>query len=190
MTEVGTRPSLMARVRDARDHEAWSEFVGWVGPIVCRFFRRQRLADADALDVLQDVLLQLSVWFRGHAHDPARGRFRSFLHAVARSRLIDFCRRRRARGGLTSADLGRLVRRDTAADFDEAYAEGVLRRAAELARPRFRDRTYQAFWLTYVEGLGVEAAAARLGTTAAAVNTARSRVRECVEDIIRHEGVE
>jgi RNA polymerase sigma-70 factor (ECF subfamily) len=179
----------MARIRDAGNHEAWSEFVAWVGRIVGRFLRRRRLTESDALDVLQDVLLQLSVWARTHTHDPARGRFRSFLHSVARSRLIDFYRRQQRRGALTVGEVESLVRHDTAADFDEAYAAEVLRQAAELARPRFRERTYLAFWLTYVEGLSVAEAAARLGATPAAVNTARSRVKECVEGIIRDAGI-
>src|SRR5437868_6432315 len=51
-----TRPSLLLRLRDARDGVAWSEFVEVYAPLVYGYARKQGLQDADAADVTQEVL--------------------------------------------------------------------------------------------------------------------------------------
>ncbi|MHC4402267.1 MAG: RNA polymerase sigma factor [Planctomycetota bacterium] len=51
-----TRPTLLLRVRDAADGQAWSQFVRIYSPLVYRYARRRGLQDADAADVTQDVL--------------------------------------------------------------------------------------------------------------------------------------
>ncbi|HKB35845.1 MAG TPA: sigma factor, partial [Gemmataceae bacterium] len=51
-----TRPSLLVRIRDAADREAWRQFVELYAPLVYRFARRRGLQDADAADLAQDVL--------------------------------------------------------------------------------------------------------------------------------------
>jgi RNA polymerase sigma-70 factor, ECF subfamily len=38
-----TRPSLLARIRDQRDTEAWSQFAAIYSPLVYRFVRRRGL---------------------------------------------------------------------------------------------------------------------------------------------------
>ena len=51
-----TRITLLARIRDGRDGDAWQEFVQIYGPVVYRFARNRGLQDADAADLMQDVL--------------------------------------------------------------------------------------------------------------------------------------
>ena len=51
-----TRPSLLARVRDLEDAEAWREFVHLYTPLVYGHCRRHGLQDADAADVAQEVM--------------------------------------------------------------------------------------------------------------------------------------
>ena len=54
-TAPTTRPSLLVRIRDAGDKEAWRRFVEVYAPLVYGFARRRGLQDADAADVTQDV---------------------------------------------------------------------------------------------------------------------------------------
>ena len=62
MTEPpSTRASLLVRLRDAGDQEAWRQFVGLYGPLIYRYGRRHRLQDADAADLTQEVLRAVSV---------------------------------------------------------------------------------------------------------------------------------
>ena len=55
MSETGnTRASLLLRVRNGADREAWQEFVDLYAPLLYRFACKQRLQDADAADIGQD----------------------------------------------------------------------------------------------------------------------------------------
>ena len=41
-----TRASLLLRLRDSRDHEAWVEFLSLYEPVTYRLLRRQGLQEA------------------------------------------------------------------------------------------------------------------------------------------------
>ena len=55
-----TRASLLLRLCDSEDHEAWVEFVTLYEPVIYRLLRRHGLQDADARDVMQELLLAVS----------------------------------------------------------------------------------------------------------------------------------
>src|ERR1700736_4307969 len=55
-----TRPSLLVRIRDAQDRDAWGQFVELYGPVVYRFGRKRGLQDADAADLTQTVFQAVS----------------------------------------------------------------------------------------------------------------------------------
>ena len=55
-----TRASLLLRLCDSKDHEAWVEFVTLYEPVIYRLLRRHGLQDADARDVMQELLLAVS----------------------------------------------------------------------------------------------------------------------------------
>ena len=55
-----TRASLLIQIRDGANHAAWQEFVGLYGPVIYGFARKRGLQDADAADLMQDVLRSVS----------------------------------------------------------------------------------------------------------------------------------
>ena len=56
MAEIpATRPSLLVRLRDARDEAAWRQFVDLYAPLVYGYARKQGLQDADAHRALQFI---------------------------------------------------------------------------------------------------------------------------------------
>src|SRR5688572_14345492 len=90
-----TRPSLLVRIRDTRDKDAWRQFVEVYAPLIYRFARKCRLQDADASDVTQEVLRAVARASKGLDYDPQRGTFRAWLLTVVRSKLCNFLARRR-----------------------------------------------------------------------------------------------
>ena len=85
MHPESTRPSLLARLRDARDAAAWSEFDASYRDLIRRYCARSGLQAADTEDVCQIVLMALTSSLQGFRFDPARGRFRSYLGRITKS---------------------------------------------------------------------------------------------------------
>jgi RNA polymerase sigma-70 factor (ECF subfamily) len=176
-----TRPSLLLRLRDWQDVEAWGEFVRLYAPLVHRYGRRHGLQDADAADLTQEVLRAVSGGVGRLEYDPARGSFRGWLFTLAHRRLCDLLtRRRRQAQGSGDSDVRELLQDQPApADqqtWDQDYCRTVFTWAAERVRPAVSPTTWQAFWQTAVEGKGSQEVADSLGLTVAAVYLAKGRV--------------
>ena len=60
MVEPETRPSLMLRLRQAADQQAWTEFVSIYEPLLLRLMKQRGLQEADARDVTQQVILAVT----------------------------------------------------------------------------------------------------------------------------------
>jgi RNA polymerase sigma-70 factor (ECF subfamily) len=190
---LATRPSLLIRVRDARDHEAWCEFVEIYLPVVYRFVRRLGLQDADAADTAQEVLRTVSARMPTFDYDRQAGKFRNWLLSVARSRTADLIERRRKEGNgtgdsrvenLLDEQSARLAATDD--QWEQEYRHGLFDWAAEKTRRKFTAQTWQAFWLTSIEGRKTPDVARTLDMSAGAIYIARSRVlaalRTCVQE--------
>jgi RNA polymerase sigma-70 factor (ECF subfamily) len=178
-----TRPSLLLRIRDAADAEAWQQFVALYAPLVYRLARKRGLQDADAADVTQEVFHKVSITIQNLDYDPRRGSFRGWLLTLARNRLCDFLARRkqqlqRSGGTATQAMLEELPSQDEEeALWKRDYELRVLEWAIEQVRPCFKEPTWQAFWRTAVEGKRGEEVAQALGITVNAVYIAKCRVQ-------------
>ena len=180
---LATRPSLLVRIRDGRDKEAWSEFVRLYAPLVYGYARKQRLRDADAADLVQDVLQQVALSIGHFDYDPSRGKFRSWLFKVTRNRLHTYLHANRNynRGSGDSAVHARLAQQpaDNGDDgqWEREYQQRLLNVAVAQVRQEFEEVSWQAFWQTTYDGQTPTQAAAGLGISVGAVYIARSRIR-------------
>jgi RNA polymerase sigma factor (sigma-70 family) len=183
-----TRPSLLVRIRDARDREAWGQFVEVYAPLVYDMARRRGLQDADAADLTQDVLRSVAGAIGRLDYDPRRGTFRSWLFTVTRNALNTFfeAQQRLTRGSGDSAVQDWLANQPDPADesavWDREYERRLLDVAAEQVRLEFENSTWQAFWHTAVEGQPAREAAEGLGMSVGAVYIARSRVLSRIKE--------
>jgi RNA polymerase sigma factor (sigma-70 family) len=177
-----TRPSLLARLRDVRNGDAWSEFVAIYSPLVYRYSRRRGLQSTDAADVTQDVFRAVARSMERFEYDPSRGRFRAWLITVTRSKLRDLlARRERESQGVGGTAAQERLDAVASSDQEEAFVEGEYQRclfdwAATEVRAEFEETSWQAFWQTNVEGKSTQEVAASLGISVGAVYIARSRV--------------
>jgi RNA polymerase sigma-70 factor (ECF subfamily) len=186
-----TQPSLLVRLKDARDREAWERFVDLYAPLVYAFVRKRGLQDADAADLTQDVLRQVASAAKSLIYDPRRGSFRSWLFTVVRNRLTDHWRSaaRREVGSGDSDQWRRmseqLATESDSAEWDAAYERQLLEYAARQVRADFSEATWSAFWQTAVEGREGRAIAEELGLSVAAVYLARGRVMNRLKEQVR-----
>lgn len=186
-----TRESLLLKIRDPADAVAWEQFVAVYRPWILRLARRRGLQDADAEDLAQQVLASVSRAIGGWEKDHERGRFRSWLLRIARNEIVNAMTRRGrdvGRGGTSVLErLGQHPADEHAIEelIEDEHRRAVFRWAAGEVRSEFHEGTWLAFWLTTIEALTVEAAAAELGKTAGSVYAARSRVMRRLKQKIR-----
>lgn len=186
-----TRASLVARLRHGQDEAAWREFAAVYGPVIHGFYRHKGLQDADAADLTQQVLVNVAS--QRQQFEPTRGKFRNWLFTFVQRRLVDFHRRRPARGSGDTAVQELLegvpAEADAVPEWEAECERQIYRLASEQVRQRVTPETWQAFHLTAVEGRDPKEVAARLGKTLAAVYLAKGRVMTLLrEEIQRLEG--
>ncbi len=182
MTEPVTRPSLLARIRDLSDHQAWGQFVESYAPVVLGYALRHGLQDADADDLAQEVFRAVARAAPALRYDPARGRFRAWLFTVTRNKLRSLLTSRKrdhCDQGHRGGD-GLLARQPAPIDdadlWERECRRQLFRRAAEQVQGQFAPTTWTAFWLVAVEGHEAAAVAGQLGISLGAVYIAKSRV--------------
>lgn len=187
-----TRPSLLLRIRDARDIEAWSSFADIYSPLVRRFALRNGLQEADADDLAQEVMAAVAKAIGTWQYDPAAGRFRSWLFTIARNKLNDgLARGRRQPTGSGDTTFHQRLSETPAPaeveDWDREYEERLFHWAAQVVKGRVQSQTWEAFWRTTVEGREAADVAAALGVSVGSVYVAKNRVvaklREAIQEL-------
>ncbi|HEY2841688.1 MAG TPA: sigma-70 family RNA polymerase sigma factor [Pirellulales bacterium] len=192
-----TRASLLLKLRDGADQGAWQEFMRLYGPLIYGFARKRGLQDADAADLMQDVLRSVSTAIGRLDYDRNQGTFRGWLFTITRNKIFNFLAARQSRpqssgGGATSQALDNLPDSGDGADVWELeYQRRLAAMAMEQVRTEFQENTWQAFSLTAVDGLSAAEVARRLSMTPGAIYVAKSRVlarlKEQVETLRRQE---
>lgn len=189
-----TRTSLLIRVRDPADQAAWHDFVEVYRPMIFRMARIKGLQDADAEDVAQEVLASVAKAVERREHDRQRARFRTWLHRVASNAILNALSRGKPdRGSGDSALLGVLNGHESHSGPDAdllrlEHRREVFRWAARQVRQEFQPGTWDAFWLTAVEGLAVDDVARQIAKNRGAIYAARSRiVRRIQEKVAQYE---
>lgn len=178
-----THPSLLVRIRDRSDSESWSRFVEVYTPAIYGFLQQQSLQDADAADLTQDVMASVAAAIHSFDYQPGQGRFRGWLFTVVQNRLRNFWRSA-ARHPVAKGDsqayaqlLKQPDERPEASEiWDREYEHRLFVGAADHVRPMVRESTWQAFWMTVVEGESTATVADRLQLSPAAVRLAKARV--------------
>jgi RNA polymerase sigma-70 factor (ECF subfamily) len=186
-----TRESLLLRIRDAADADSWEQFVSIYRPAIYRLARRRGLQDADAEDLAQRVLLSVSRAIGAWEKDPSRGSFRVWLLRVVRNAILNALMRGRPDAASGGTSVLERLRQQPAGDervselIEEEHQRAVFRWAAAQVQSQFQQPTWLAFWLTTVDGISIEAAAARLDKSSGSVYAARSRVMRRLQQAVR-----
>jgi len=183
-----TRVSLLIQIRDGSNHAAWQEFVDLYGPVIYGFARKRGLQDADAADLMQDVLRSVSSAIGRLDYDRNQGTFRGWLFTITRNKVFNFlsARRIRPQGSGDTATNRLLAEEPAASDGSDAWELEYQRRLASLAMERvkgeFHENTWRAFWLTAVEGVAAADVARQIGMSPGAIYVAKSRVLARLKD--------
>jgi RNA polymerase sigma-70 factor, ECF subfamily len=185
-----TSSSLLARLR-AQDRDAWLRLAKLYGPLVYSWCRRRGLQADDAADIVQEVFRAVAGHIQAFAHGPGCT-FRGWLWTITRNKTLDHHRgaqrRPEAIGGSDAQE--RMLQIPEALDESEpgsSTAGNLVRRALDMIRPDFEEKSWQAFWRVMMEGQTPAEAARSLGISVNAVYIAKSRVLRRLRDELGEE---
>lgn len=173
---LNTSPTLLARLRQPNQPEAWSRFLHLYAPLLLYWARRQGFQDADAQDLVQEVLVKLVRELPAYEQGRMQS-FRAWLFRVTVNQCRDY-RRRKATRTLPGADgLSTVSAHDALSELEEMeYRTLLVRRGLETIRPDFHEATWKAFTRVMVEGRSPAEVAAELNLSVNAIFLARHRV--------------
>jgi RNA polymerase sigma-70 factor (ECF subfamily) len=172
-----TPASLLERLRQPFEAQAWARFVALYTPLIYSWGRRAGLQDPDAADLVQEVLVTLLNVLPNFRYDRQQS-FRGWLRTVTLNKWRKL-RKQRAQKGLNGHghDLGAVAEAEDPEPFWEAeYRQHLARQALRIMRSDFSETTWKACWETAVCGRPAAEVAAELGLTVGAVYAAKFRV--------------
>lgn len=190
---LNTSATMLARVQDPADREAWNEFVAHYGPRIQQWCRRWNLQDADTDDVTQDVLLRLAQKMRDFRYDHSRS-FRAWLKTVTHHAWRNFVESQRRGVGSGDSAIQVLLNAVEAPDslvghLDEEFERALTDEAMVCVRARVAPHTWEAFRLLVFDALPGAEVASRVNMQVAMVYVARSKVQKMLkEEINRLQG--
>ena len=184
-----TRASLLSRVRDPADGAAWREFDSRYRDLIVRYCRARGLQPADAEDVRQLIMLQLSKSLRAFEYDPSRGRFRSYLGRAVRNAVSEyFSRPSRGQTPLDSNVLAVQPAPDDGSDdtWEREWMDHHYRLAMKTIRASFDAKSVEVFD-RLLDGETVETVAGKFEMSAQAVHKVKQRIRNRMKELIQRQ---
>lgn len=174
-----TSESLLFRLKqdgDSPDEFAWQQFVSIYTPLIFFWARKTGLGQADASDLVQEVLTQV---FRKLPDFNYDGRsFRGWLRTVTLNKYREVYRRKSARLATASDSILENLQPIAAAEstWDIDYAKLLVAQAMEGMKSDFAPETWNALKLVMGSGLSVDDAATQTGVSTWTIYSARARL--------------
>lgn len=92
-----TRMTLLAKLKDQHNDDAWSDFAYYYRKYIYNIARRMGLGDDDAGEIVQIVLIQSWKKLPDFKYNPGKGRFRGWLCQVTGNAVKNYYRDHRNR---------------------------------------------------------------------------------------------
>ncbi len=184
-----TRPSLLATLDDGvQGASAWQEFFERYAPAVYRVARLRGLAEPDADDIVQQVMMAVSSHIGDFTYDRDRGRFRSWVRTIAENKIRELARRCRVPAVDAAALESQPDDRPGAEELweDQWQVQDMLHCLDQVATD-ISPRRMTAFRLYALEGVPAAEVAQATGMSVGHVYVTRhlvlNRVRERMEEL-------
>jgi RNA polymerase sigma factor (sigma-70 family) len=157
---VGTRSSLLFRLRDWQDATSWQEFYRLYQKLVYGLAARSGLTRVEAEEVTQDVFKRVAETIAEFESNPQRGSFRAWLMNLTRWRITDKFRERQRDGKILAPhrppgddqSQTRTIERmpddsfiEIEKGWDDEWQQHVLTAALQRLKARVPARHFQIF---------------------------------------------
>jgi RNA polymerase sigma-70 factor (ECF subfamily) len=188
---------LLFRLAGPDNSAAWAEFLETYEGAVLRYCRSRGLQEADASDVMQEVLLAVHAAMTDWQPTGRAGSFRKWLIRTAHNLCLKSLRAQlrgdRGQGGTGVHEMLHDLSARNASEFedDAEWQRWAFYWAACQVEREVLPATWQAFWLSTVAGEAPADVARRLHLRVGSVYAAKCRVlgriRERIQELTRNE---
>jgi RNA polymerase sigma factor (sigma-70 family) len=171
-----TSGTLLRRLRNPEDQQAWVEFDARYAPMIGGWCHRWFPRETEGM--VQEVMLLLVKRLRTFEYEPGKGRFRGYLKTVTQNLMADLKEKEQVRWALDGDGLVEEVEasQDLWERLAAEYDLELLAKAKDNVRGRVEPRTWRAYIET-AEQLRKGAEVAReLGMKLGAVHQAKYHV--------------
>lgn len=181
-----TSESLLLRLKNARDQQAWSRFVRLYSPMLFRWAQGTGLQAQDAADLVQEVLTVVFRKLPSFQYDPSKS-FRSWLRTITLNKFREFCRRRSvSKNAASESALAQFaVEQDAGSDWDLTYQRSLFESAMKILESEFRPKTWQAVKIFVIENRPAAEIAAETGVSVWTIYAAKSRLMARLREELR-----
>lgn len=178
-----TRASLLLRIKDQRDAEAWAEFDSIYRPMLRRYAHRWRLPAEEVQDVVQQCMVAVHEHIERFDYDPKKGRFKGWLRTIVSNRVKNYLRDRRESPG-DSHDFKRAQTRELTPEeaFDRVWLDEHLRHALDRVRQNVEEVAFNAFQEYVIKERQVNDVCEEFGITAAQLYKIKWRITQKLRD--------
>lgn len=176
-----TRASLLLRLRDRADAEAWTVFDRIYRPMLTRYALHMGLGRDDAEDVVQQSLTAVANHIGSFDYDPDKGRFKGWLRTLVQNKVRNALRIRKP----AAAESGALralpdEEQSPSEAFERLWMQEHLWHCLNEIRTEVEEPTYRAFEAYVLNQRPAEDVARELGFTVNHVYTIKWRLTEKV----------
>jgi RNA polymerase sigma factor (sigma-70 family) len=192
-----TRATLLGRLKNWDDQPSWRQFFDTYWGLIYGVARQAGLSDAEAQDVVQEVMAEVAGQMPSFQYDPARGRFKNWLLTRTRWRIIDQQRKRRPglnpetstrTGGATTVGLDQLI--DPAiipidALWEAEWENNLLNAALARVKQKIDPEKFQIFDFYVKKEWPAEKVAATFGSSVDQVYLIKHRVTEMLKEEVK-----
>lgn len=152
--DISTSPTLLRRMRDIGDQEAWDQFFHLYSTVIVNFCRQRRVPSDLIHDIVQESMVSVLKQMPKFTYDPSRGKFRSFLLRIVDCRMKDCIKRQQRYQAVHvsgSHDWVALAQ-DSHIDlpcqeWDDLWENSLLLKALERVKKKVEAATYNSFRL-------------------------------------------
>jgi len=184
-----TSPTLLKRLANREDQEAWTRFVEMYGPMITRFLSRRESDLLEIEEIVQRVCIRILDAIPGFHYDPARGRFRSYLGTITAR---EYIRRQKERKPTTDLDFN-TVGPTLEAEWEDESKSHLFDLAVKRVQAEVTAEVWYAFHQQWFNQRDVELLAQEMNRNASWLYQAKSktlaRLREEVDRLANDEGV-
>ena len=155
-----THESLLVRMQDIQDGQAWNQFHQYYRTLILNFARSRGCSGDMSQDVLQESMITLTKVMPNFRYDRVKGKFRTFLLTIVSSRIVDAFRRERKYQEWRTDDNEQTPTLENTAeewvsnwedDWEHEWQQHLLMHALDRVKKRVKPYIFESFRMYVLE---------------------------------------